>query len=95
MRGRGGENTSADVEHLEKVILELWEQLTRAAETVVLKDQQLIKLDNDYRAISRSKGQVSQELARKQSTHEVTKVDLNGLKLLMRELGRQWWRKEC
>ena len=44
----GGEKTSFDVECLEKEIMGLREQLTRATETVVLKDQQLIKLDNDY-----------------------------------------------
>ena len=46
--GEGGEKTSSDVEQLEKEILVLQEQLNRAAETVVLKDQQLIKLDNEY-----------------------------------------------
>ena len=49
--GEGGEKTSCDVEHLEKEIQGLREQLNRAAETVVLKDRQLIKLDNDYRAL--------------------------------------------
>ena len=49
--GEGGEKTSSDVARLEKEILGLRELLTRAAETVVLKDQQLIKLDNDYRAL--------------------------------------------
>ena len=44
--GEGGEKTSCDVESLKKEILGLLEQVTRAAETVVLKDQQLIKLDN-------------------------------------------------
>ena len=44
----GGEKTSSDVERLEKEILGLLEQLTHAAETVVLKDQQLNKLDNNY-----------------------------------------------
>ena len=46
--GEGGEKTSSDVERLEKEIRGLPEQLNRAAKTVVLKDQQLIKLDNDY-----------------------------------------------
>ena len=91
--GEGGEKTSSDVEHLEKEIRGLREQLTRAAETVVLKDQQLMKLDNNYRALRRSECQVSQELAREQRAHEETKIDRNGLKLLMRELGRQLWRK--
>ena len=48
---QGGEKTSSDVERLEKEIQGPREQLTRAAETVVLKDQQLIMLDNDYRAV--------------------------------------------
>ena len=93
--GEEGEKTSSDVERLEKEILGLREQLTRAAETVVLKDQQLIKLDNDYRALRRSERHVTQELAREQRAHEETKVDRNGLKLLMRELGGQLWRKGC
>ena len=46
--GEWGEKTSCDVERLEKEILGLREQLTPAAETKVLKDQQLIKLDNEY-----------------------------------------------
>ena len=93
--GEGGEKTSSDVERQEKEILGFREQLTRAAKTVVLKDQQLIKLDNDYRALHRSERQVSQELAREQRAHEETKVDRAGLKLLMRELGGQLWRKGC
>ena len=93
--GEGGENTSYDVERLEKEILGPREQLTRAAETVVLKDQQLINLDKDYRALRRSERHVTQELAREQRAHEETKVDRNGLKLLMRELGGQLWRKGC
>ena len=67
--GEGGEKTSYDVERLEKEILGLPEKLTRAAETVVLKDQQLIKLDNDYRALRRRERHVSQELAREQRAH--------------------------
>ena len=62
---------------------------------MVLKDQLHIKLDNDYRALHRSERQVCQELAHEQWAHEETKVDRNGLKLLMRELGRQFWRKGC
>ena len=93
--GEGGEKTSSDVERLEKEILGLREQLTRAAETVVLKDQQLIMLDNDYRALRRSERHVTQELAREQRAHEETKGDRNALKLLMRELGGQLWRKGC
>ena len=57
-----GKNTSSDVEQLEKEILGLREQLNCATETLVLKDQQLIKLDNDYRAICRSERHVSQVL---------------------------------
>ena len=49
--GKGGEKTSSDVERLEEEILGLREQLTRAAETVFLKDQQLIKRDKEYRAL--------------------------------------------
>ena len=93
--GEGGEKTSSDVERLENEIRRLREQLTRAAETVVLKDQQLIKLDNDYRALRQSERHVTQEFARGQRAHEETKVDRNGLKLLMRELGGQLWRKGC
>ena len=73
--GEGGEKRSSDVEHLEKEILGLWEQLTRAAETVVLKDQQLIKLDNEYRALRRSERHVAQNLAQEQRAHEETKGD--------------------
>ena len=93
--GEGGEKTSSDVKKLENEILVLREQLNRAAETVVLKDQQLIKLDNDYRALRRSERHVSQELAREQRAHEETKVNRAELKLLMRELGGQLWRKGC
>ena len=46
--GEGGEKTSTDFERLKKEILGLREPRTRAAKTVVLKDQQLIKLDNEY-----------------------------------------------
>ena len=93
--GEGGEKTSSDVERLEKEILGLREQLTRAAETVVSKDQQLIKLDNDYRALRRSERHVAQNLAQEQRAHEETKGDRNALKLMMRELGGQLWRKGC
>ena len=93
--GEGGEKPSSDVEHLEKEFLGLREQLTRAAETLVLKDQQLIKLDNEYRALRRSERQVAQNLAQEQRAHEETKGDRNALRLLMRELGGQLWRKGC
>ena len=49
--GKGGEKTCSDVERLEKEILGLREQLNSATKTVVLKDQQLNKLDNYYCAI--------------------------------------------
>ena len=45
--GEGGEKTSSDVARLEKEILVLREPVTRAAKAVVLKDQQLIDLEND------------------------------------------------
>ena len=90
--GRCGK-TSSDVERLEKEVLGVREQLTCAAETVVLKDQQLIKLNNDYRALRRSERHVTQEFAREQSAHEETKKDRIALKLSMRELGGQLWRK--
>ena len=85
--GDGGEKRSSDVERLEKEILGLRQQLTRAAETVVLKDQQLIKLDNDYRALRRSEHHVTQEFPCEQRAHEKTREDHTALKLLMRELG--------
>ena len=88
---------SSDIELLEKEILALREQLNNAAETMVLKVQLLIKLDNDYRTLRRSERhwQVSQELACEQRGHEKIKSDCNGLKLLMRELGGQLWGKGC
>ena len=58
-----GEKTSSDVEHLEKEILGLREQLSRIAENVVAKDQQLGKLDADYRALRRTERHVAEELA--------------------------------
>ena len=93
--GEGGEKRSSDVERLEKEILGLREQLTRDAETLVLKDQQLIKLYNDYQTLRRSKRHVTQELARKQRAHEETSEDRTALKLLMRELCGQLWRNGC
>ena len=57
---------------------------------MVLKDQQLVKLDNDYRALRRGEHKVCQELAREQRPHKETKADRNGLKLLMWELGGQF-----
>ena len=93
--GEGGEKTSSDVERLEKEILGLREHLTRAAETVVLKDQQFIKFNNDYRALRRTERHVAEEFAREQRAHEETKEDRTALKLVMRELGGQLWRKGC
>ena len=93
--GEEGKKTSPDVERLEKEILGLREQLTRAAEAVVLKDQQLIKLDNEYRALRQSERHVAQNLAREQRAHEETQCDRNVHKLLMWELGGQLWRKGC
>ena len=49
-----GEKTSSEVERLEKEILGLREQLSRIAENVVAKDQQLGKLDADYRALRKT-----------------------------------------
>ena len=57
--GEGGEKTSWDVKRLEKEIPVLREQLTRAAKTMVLREQKLIKLDNDNRALRRSEHQVA------------------------------------
>ena len=88
-KGDEGKKTSWDVERLEKEILVLREQLNGAAKTVILKHQQLIKLDENYRALRRSERHLTQELAREHRAHEETKVDRNGLKLLMRELGGQ------
>ena len=93
--GEGGEKTSSDLERLEKEILVLRERLSRSAETVVLKDLQLIKHYNDYRALRRSERHVSQELAREQRAHEEMKVNRGEPKLLMWELGGQLWRKGC
>ena len=73
-KGEGGEKTSSDVERLEKEILGLWEQLTHAAETVVLKDQQLIKRDNEYRALCRSERHVAQNLAQEKGHTKRRKV---------------------
>ena len=83
------EKRSSDVERLGKEILVLWKQLNSAAETVVLKDQQLIKLDNNYRALRRSERHVTQEFTREPRAHEEMRGDRNTLKLLMRELGGQ------
>ena len=90
-----GEKTSSDVERLEIEILGLREQLSRIAENVVAKDQQLGKLDADYRALRRTERHVAEELAREQRAHDETKEERNGLKLMMRQLGGQLWRRGC
>ena len=90
-----GEKTSSDVERLEKEILGLREQLSRIAENVVAKDQQLGKLDADYRALRRTERHVAEELAREQKAHDETKKERNGLKLMMRQIGGQLWRHGC
>ena len=95
MEREGGEKTCSDVERLEKEILGLREQLSRIAENVVAKDQQLGKLDTDYRALRRTKRHVAEELAREQRAHDETKEERNGLKLMMRQIGGQLWRRGC
>ena len=80
----GGEKTSSDVELLEKEILGLREQLSRIAENVVAKDQQLGKLDADYRALCRTERHVAEELARERRAQDEMKEERNGLKLMMR-----------
>ena len=90
-----GEKTSSDVEPLEKEILRLREQLSWSAENVVAKDQQLGKLDADYRDLRRTERQVAKEPAREQRAHGETKKEHNGLKLMMRQLSGQWWRQGC
>ena len=49
--GEWGQISSTDIKRLEKGILVLREQLNRAAETVLLKDKELIKLNKDYRVL--------------------------------------------
>ena len=90
-----GEKTPSDVERLEKEILDLREQLSRIAENVVAKDQQIGKLDADYRALRRTEHHVAEELAREQRAHDETKEERNGLKLMMRQIGGQLWRRGC
>ena len=48
LEGEEGKKKSCDVERLEKEILGLLEQLSRIAENVLAKEQQLSKLDADY-----------------------------------------------
>ena len=90
-----GEKTPSDVERLEKEILGLREQLSRIAENVVAKDQQLGKLDADYRTLRRTERHVAEELAREQRAHHETKEERNELKLMMRQIGGQLWRRGC
>ena len=59
-----GEKRSSDVERLEKEILGLREQLSQIADNMVAKDQQLGKLNADYRALNRSERHFVEELAR-------------------------------
>ena len=80
VREEGGEQTSYDVERLEKEILGFREQLSRIAESVFAKDQQLRKLVADYRALRRTECHVAEELAREQRAHDETKEERNGLK---------------
>ena len=91
----GGEKTSSDAERLEKEILGLLEQLSRIAENVVTKDQQLGKQDANYRALRQTERHVMEELAREQRAHDETKEERNGLKLLIRQIGGQLWRRVC
>ena len=95
MEREEGEKTSSDVERLEKEILDLREQLSWIAENVVAKDQQIGKLDADYRALRRTERHVTEELAREQRAHDETKEERNGLKLMMRQIGGQLWRRGC
>ena len=93
MEREEGEKAPSDVEPLEKEILGLREQLSQIAENVVAKDQQLSKLDADYRALRRTERHVAEELAREQRAHDQTKEERNGLKLMMRQVGGQLWRR--
>ena len=92
MEREEGKKTSCDVEHLEKEILGLREQLSWIAENVVTKDQQLSKLDANYQALHQTQRHVAEELAREQRAYDETKEECNGLKLMMRQIGGQWWR---
>ena len=95
MEREGGENTSSDIERLEKEILGLWEPLSRIAEKVFAKDQQLGKRDADYRALRRTERHVTEELARERRAHDETKEERNGHKLMMRQCAGQLWRHGC
>ena len=92
---KGGKKTSSDVERLEREIQGLREQLSRIAENVVAKDQQLGKVDADYRALRRTECYVAEELAREQGAHDERKEERNELKLMMRQVGGQLWRRGC
>ena len=53
------------------------------------------QLDADYRALRRTERHVAEELARKRRAHDEMKEELNGLKLMIRQLGGQLWRHGC
>ena len=54
-----------------------------------------INIDNDYQALRQSEPHVTQEFHRNQKAHEETREDRTALKLLVRELGGQFWREGC
>ena len=90
-----GEKTCSDVEGFEKEILGHREQQSRIAENVVAKYQQLSELDANYRVLHRTQPHVVEELAQEQRAHDETKEESNGLKLIMGQLGGQFWRRGC
>ena len=92
---KNNKKTSFDVERLEKEILGLREQLSQIAENMVAKDQQLGKLDADYRAPRQTERHIVEELTQEQRVHDKTKEERDGLKLMMRQLGGQLWRQGC
>ena len=94
-RVEGGRTNILGFEQLEKDILGLREQLDLTTETVVLKDQELLKLNNRYRTLRQTECHIAQNLAQEKSTNEETTGDRNALKLLMRELGGRLWSKGC
>ena len=89
------EKSSSHVERLGKEILGLREELSRIAENMVTNDQQLVKLDADYRALRRTGRHVAEEVAREQRAHDETKAERNGLKLIMRQISGWLWRYGC
>ena len=84
-----GKTRSSDVEPLENEIQGLREELSRIAEKVVAKDQQLGKLNADYRALRRTERHVAEVLAREQRAHDETKEERNGLQLMMSQVEGQ------